>query len=135
MFSWLVNKTVSFRNATDGDYNEFSRWPPYKNIIIYSDLERFIACCEVIESGKNFSDHLPITYALNLVRAAVSEPQGVKHNNVKRAYKDMWLKANLLLYHQLSVLHSNLYTSNTVRDNIKTHADFLLTFVFAIEHY
>ena len=53
--------------------------------IMTSDLERFIACCEVIESGENFADHLPITCVLNIVRAAVSEPQDVEHKIIVSA--------------------------------------------------
>ena len=41
------------------------------HFLMTSDLERVIACCKVIESGENFSDHLPIKCVLSLVPAAV----------------------------------------------------------------
>ena len=103
--------TYTYQHEPLGQYS----W--LDHFLMTIDLDRFIACCEVIESGENFSDHLHFTCILKLARAAVSEPQGVKQNNVKRAQKDRWDKANLLLYHQLSGLH--LQAIDVPFDNLK----------------
>ena len=73
-------------------------------------ISKLIERCEIIDSGGNLSDDLPIICKLNLPCATIKSMPCVGYSNVKRLYKDRWYKdrfekADLLSHYNNSGLY------------------------------
>ena len=96
---YVSNGNHTYKHDSPGNYS----W--LDHFFISTNVQSFMQSSEILDSGINTSDHLPICCTCNL---PITETRNVyKSLYIKSTVKDRWNKADLLLYFNItgSLLH------------------------------
>ena len=85
---------------------ELDQYPRLDHQLLSNRFKNQVSHCQIIDSGCNMSDHMPLSCVLTIQQwrvAGLSELSMAKYSGVRPLYKDRWDKAGLVGYYFESI--------------------------------